>query len=297
MACPSLNFRMWAGLGSILVAALTSFAAASFVASSRARAQDQSDKLPSGESILDKYVEATGGADAYRKATNRKITGTMNIPSQGQTMKLTSYGAPPVRSYTLIESESFGQVEDGADGAVAWQIHPMLGGPRIKEGAERDQAMRDAMFNSELEWRSVYAKAECVGIENVGEVRCYKLQLTPHGENAGQEMAWYAVDTSLLVKRESTMETPMGRFPMTLRFDDYKTADGILFPHRMTVVQMNVEVVFTTDSVAHNVEIPAGRFDLPEGVRQLLAETKAKASGASSNTDGKPDEESPKDPK
>ncbi|NOT01808.1 MAG: hypothetical protein HOP29_14400 [Phycisphaerales bacterium] len=296
------NVRTWTGSVRIVGALATSLVVAfPLLTPPFARAQDPAEKLPSGESILDKYVEVTGGAAAYRKLTNRKLTGTMNIPSQGLTMKLTSYGASANKSYTLIESEAFGQIEFGTDGKVAWQIHPVMGGPRIMEDAERDGAMREATFNADLEWRSIYAKVECVGMENVGETPCYKVQITPNGENAKPETAWYAKDTSLLVKRDSIAESPMGEIPTSLLFDDYKKVDGVLFSHRQTVTQMGSEINFTTDSLAHNVEIPADRFDLPEGVKQLLAEAEKAKSGGPKDADKKPDDtekhEKPDDPK
>ncbi len=72
--------------------------------------------LPSGEAVIAKYVEATGGRAAYEKIHNTVSTGRMMMPAQGIEGKVTMYEADPSKNYTAVEIPGIGLVEDGTDG-------------------------------------------------------------------------------------------------------------------------------------------------------------------------------------
>ena len=85
---------------------------------------------PQGETVLDKYVDATGGPDAYKKINNRLSKGylTMDAMPGGAAMKttMTSYEARPNKNYALLEGGPMGKVESGTDGEIAWQMTDRL---------------------------------------------------------------------------------------------------------------------------------------------------------------------------
>ena len=71
------------------------------------------DDLPKGETVLDKYVEATGGKAVYSKIHNETTTGTMEFKAMGLKGKLTSYAAEPDKRYTEISLEGIGKIQEG----------------------------------------------------------------------------------------------------------------------------------------------------------------------------------------
>ena len=94
----------------------------------------QEEKLPPAEQVLEDFVKATGGRKAYEKTHNTQVEGTFEMPAMGIKGKLTSWTAAPNKSYTLIEGEGLGKMEEGCDGTVAWSTSLMTG-PQIAEGA------------------------------------------------------------------------------------------------------------------------------------------------------------------
>ncbi|MHC4416913.1 MAG: LolA-like protein [Planctomycetota bacterium] len=227
--------------------------------------------LPAADVILDGYIEATGGKAAHGKVINRVTKASMDIAAQGITLDLTSYSARPNRKYSLIESDVFGKIEKGTDGTTVWEISAMMG-PQIKEGQEKTDFLREAMFDRMIMWRDVYKKAECVGIETVSDKPAYKVVLTPEG---GKPQTLYFDQASkLLVKLDITAETSMGVFPAETFFEDYREVGGILHPFRTRIVTMGQERVLTIDSIEQNVDLPSDRFDLPEEIRALLEDKK-----------------------
>jgi len=232
----------------------------------------QEEKLPKAEQILDKYVEVTGGKAAYEKLNNHIIKGTFEFVGMGIKANMTIYNAKPDKVYVLLESEAIGRIEEGTNGEVVWEISAMTG-PRIKEGQERIDALRDATFNSELHWRKLYKKVECVGMETVDDKPCYKVVMTP---NEGKpQTSYFDKESNLLVRDDAIIDTPMGSIPIESYPSDYKKVDGILMPHKASIKVMGQERLLIIESVEHNVKMPADRFKLPDDIQTLVDKAKA----------------------
>src|ERR1700719_3951998 len=94
------------------------------------------EPLPKAEELLDKFVEATGGKAAYEKVHNEKWTGTFEFVGKGVKGVITSYRSEPSKTYTRVDLEGIGAIEDGTDGETAWTLSAIQG-PHIKQGDER----------------------------------------------------------------------------------------------------------------------------------------------------------------
>ncbi|MCP4659170.1 MAG: hypothetical protein GY856_27485, partial [bacterium] len=229
---------------------------------------------PKAEEILDGYVEATGGEAAYAKLTNRVGKATIELAAQGITFSTTIYHARPNKLYSVAEAEAFGKIESGTDGDVVWEINLMTG-PQIKEGEERAFLLRSSALDSVVNWREYFKEVEYAGQETIDERPCHKIVLTP--EEGKPETRYYDQESHLLVKIEMTLQLPMGPIPMEVYSSDYRAVDGILMAHRARVLTMGMERIVTTESIEHNVELPADLFDLPGEIQALLAEEESPA--------------------
>src|ERR1700757_4780405 len=99
------------------------------------------DTLPTGEAILDKYIEVTGGKAAYEKKISEVSTGVMEFTGKAVKAHIPGYQAAPNKSYTVVEIDGIGKMEEGTDGTVAWE-RSALKGPRIKTGEEKAVSLR-----------------------------------------------------------------------------------------------------------------------------------------------------------
>lgn len=233
-----------------------------------APAAQAEDRLPSGAKILDDYVRNTGGKAAYKRLKNSLMKATFSMPAMGMTMSLTKYAAEPNNSYTRLESDMMGVVEEGTNGDVVWSKHPMMGN-NIKSGSDRDQSLRQAFFHEMLKWREIYKEAKCVEIAEFEGESCYKVVITPKiGEDFTE---YFETDTGLQRGTELTIENPMaGKMSMTVILEDYKEVSGILYPHTITQRLPQMEMILTVESIEHNVDIPKDRFALPADILELL---------------------------
>jgi len=229
--------------------------------------------LPKAETVLDQYDEVTGGREAYKKIQTEITTGSVEFVGKGVKATLTSYKRAPNKSYSVMELQSVGAIEQGTDGEIAWEKSVMQGA-RIKSGEERASAFREAAFNAA--WREQFKKAETSGVETVGGRECYKLVLTPN--EGSPETRYYDTKTHLLLKVTKIVKMPMGEIPAEFSLSDYRDVGGILIPHRILQSGLGQEFLVQIDRVQQNAQIPASRFDLPEDVKALAQKSKGVSS-------------------
>ena len=229
------------------------------------------DDLPKGSDILDKYVVATGGKEAYEKVKNRVMTGTMEIGQASIKGNIAIYQAPPNKMLMTAELPGVGKIEEGTDGTTVWERNPLTG-PRVKTGEEKAKGLRDATFDAEVNWRKVYKKAECVAEEKVDGKPCYKVELTmPEGQ---VRTAYYDKQSNLLVKTVSNEKSPMGNITVESILSDYKKVDGIFIPHKVRQKMAGQEIAIVLEKIEQNVKLPDNRFDLPEDIKKLADKDK-----------------------
>jgi len=227
----------------------------------------QDEALPKAETILDRYVEVTGGKAAYEKRKNEIAMGTIEMKAQGLKGSMTRYSAEPAEEYSIVEIEGVGKIEEGIDKGVAWDKNPMLG-PRIKSGAEKAQGLREATFNSPLHWRELNSKVETVGTETIDGELCYKVLLTP--TEAPPETMYFQKKSGLAVKTMAIAVSAMGEAPVEVIASDYKNFGGVLAPSKITNKTAQIEFVITLQDVKTNQPIPPDRFEPPAEIKALL---------------------------
>ena len=225
------------------------------------------DALPPGASLMDRYVEVTGGKAAYENHKSAIEYGHMEFAALGLKGTLVIYSVDPDQYYSSADLEGVGKLEMGVSGGVAWENNPLTG-PRVKAGEERLQALREARLNSSYHWRDLYQKAETTGSETVEGEDCYKVALTPA---AGKPVIMYFGKKSGLLKKTTLVAaSQMGDIPAELIAQEYKVFDGILTPSKVLQKAAGQDFTITIDSVQDDVRIPPGRFALPPEIQALL---------------------------
>jgi hypothetical protein len=229
--------------------------------------------LPKAETILDHFVEVTGGKAAYQKHTHEKMTGTILVPEVGMTGTLTRYAAAPDQEYSALQLGPLGKAESGFSNGVAWEKNAITG-PRVKNGDEKAQAEREARFNSQVDWRKVFAKVETTGSEAVNGEDCYKVQVTPM--LGKPETQFYSKKSGLLLKTVTVAVSPMGEIPVEVEVSDYKTFDGVLLPTHSKSKMGPQHLDITITDMSFDQTIPAELFNLPGEIKTLLDKAAAK---------------------
>lgn len=225
--------------------------------------------LPTVDQVLNRYLEATGGRTAYEKVKSETSVGTMEMKAQGIKGRMAGYRRAPNLSYSIVEIDGVGKIEEGVSNGVVWEMSP-LAGPRVKSGEEGAFAKREATVNKDLNWRDVYAKAEVTGEETIDGVACYRVVLTPK-EDGRPETRYYDKQTGLMKRMLVVAATQMGDLPVETTVSAYKQFGELKAATRIVTKMASQEMVVTISSVEFNKEIPASRFEPPADIKAILA--------------------------
>jgi len=226
--------------------------------------------LPTAESLIQRFVDASGGASAYAKAKSVAMEGTVEIEGRNisGTVVIAQAGE---KSYTSMDFMGIGKVEEGYDGETGWQ-NSALQGPRLLEGEEKAAARRASNLSLFTAWREDYTAAKTLGSEDIDGRPAWKVEMTP--KEGKPENYFFDRESGMLTGIGITLSSPLGEIATQVLLADYRLTNGIRTPFRMTQQAFGQNIVMEFSKVAYNAPIPAGRFDLPPAVKALVAKRK-----------------------
>ena len=222
--------------------------------------------LPAGESIMDRFVEATGGVEAYKKLNNVGMKGSVDMTAMGIKGDVTIYSAAPNLNLTEMTIPGLGKMQEGVDGKLAWSYNAMQG-PSIKSGAEAEQELNSAHFRTE-EWRTQYSRVETQGLDSVDGEECYRVMLTP---KAGPPIFnCYSRNSGLLLKSTITTISEMGTMEVDTILRNYKKVGDFTMPFQLVQGVAGMTVTINFSEITFNADIPMSIFDPPAEVKALI---------------------------
>lgn len=241
----------------------SSFTLALLVLSTGALADTE---LPHARELVDRHIEAVGGAAAMEAQLESTVTGRFGMPAAGLEGSLMIASRPPASRVMKVELPGIGMIHTGYTDGQAWSVDPFLG-PRLLEGkelaAQKEANEPGGMMRSD-EFVESMTTTE---LAEYNDQACYKVEIQ---WRSGRESSdCYSVDTGLLIASESTEESPMGVMEMTSLFSDYENFGDVQLPKTTQVMVMGQEQRIEIDSV--EFETPsAEHFELPAAIETLL---------------------------
>lgn len=270
---------------SLLATALLGLPATAQVASEAEPAQETA--LPPARSLIDKYLEATGLGQASPRQQSRHTKGTIEIAGLGNAGDIQVYQARPARTLAIMTLPGIGEMRQGCDGEVAWSYIEMMG-PQIKEGNERELALLDAEFDSDMFPDARFEVLETVERTRFADQDCYKVRTVYKpfpGEDARanidvrERFEYFNAESGLRVGTTMKQLNGTDAIPVEVRYADYQRMGDLLLPMRVEQEAAMQRVVIKMTSVEIN-SVPEGIFDLPEEIRALLPEERAAPGGS-----------------
>ncbi len=247
-------FLLTAGLS------LPALAQAEATASGAAQPAEAAADLPDGFEILERHVEAIGGAEAGKKLEGLRMTGTMAMPAMGMNGTIIVSGAPPAKQLLEISITGFGNMVQGTDGERAWASQPG-GQPVIVPDAQAQDMIESADFHARYSPRERYESATTTGTEDLGGTECYVVELVSVGGT--ESIGYYNIETGLQHAEKTRTAPGSDTFGNEVTFLDYKEFDGMKFPTKLMLTQQGFQQELTFETVELNPEFDAGTFDAP----------------------------------
>jgi hypothetical protein len=245
----------------------------------------QAPGQPTAEQILDKYIQAVGGAQRLAGLTSYIAHGTsVGFGGFGGGGQVQIFAKAPDQRTTLIE---FKDAPDRGDsirtfnGRAGWIKTPLA---VLKEyqisGGDLDGFRLDAQlaFPGQIKqilknWRvSLPSTIEDLPGPSSQTSQQPELQLGSHdvqvvqGDRPNGVVATLCFDSKsgLLLRELRYSRSPIGRVPTQIDYSDYRDVNGIKMPYRLTFAWLDGRDSIEIKDVQVNVPIPEAKFGTPE---------------------------------
>ena len=216
---------------------------------------------PTVDSILTKFVAASGGKAAMEKVKTR--TTKADMEGMGSSSAWVLSAKAPNRQRSEFTVPVLGEVIDGFDGKIAWTKNQS--GIRVKEGDELAKIRRDADFYRELNFKTLYPGLAYKGSAQVDGKEVYVLESKPSATS--KERFSFSAKSGLLIRQESEFESAQGKISLNIRLGDYRVFEGINYPYslqfKMNAGGQELEFVIKVKEVKHNLTIEDAKFAKP----------------------------------
>lgn len=197
--------------------------------------------MPSVDSILEKYIAASGGKGAFEKITSRVSTGTVEMTALDMKGTAEFDEQSPNMSTLLIDAPGLGVMQRTFDGSRAWLQDPLQGFIRFT-GLGLELAKAGAVFNKQTKLKELYPSAVLIGKEKLAGKDTYVVQM-------GFEKWFFDAEGGLLLRKGNTY------------YEDYREVDGVKLPFRMREdVFSGVGLIYQLTEIKHNVKIDSSKF-------------------------------------
>jgi Photosynthetic reaction centre cytochrome C subunit len=221
---------------------------------------------PPATQILDKYIQAVGGAQRWAGVTSFIATGTsLGYEGLGGGGSFTILGQRPNKRTTQIEFKEHperGNSTRTFDGKAGWIKSPRsLLGQYELTGTELDGARLDAQLAFPDQIKTALTNWRVGQLESMGDKDVQVLQGSgPRGLLA---TFYFDKDSGLLLREVRYGTSPIGHVPTQMDFSDYRDVNGVKFPFKYTFSWLDGKDSFQLSQVRTNVPVDVAKFGKP----------------------------------
>jgi photosynthetic reaction center cytochrome c subunit len=219
---------------------------------------------PSADQILEKYIQALGGAQKLAGLTGFAAKGTVDgYDTYHMKVPLELYAKAPRRRMMIYHTQNGDATTtfDGRSGWIAAYDKPVRLLPLLP-GAELDGARLDAdlcfpagIKQALTQWR--------VGFP-VTTIEDHAVNVI-QGMGAGgtRVKLYFDVESGLLARQVRYADTPVGMVPTQVDYSDYREVAGVKMPFHVVVTWTDGQSIIQLNEVQPNVAIDAAKFAQP----------------------------------
>ena len=218
---------------------------------------------PSAGQILDKYINAIGGADRLTRITSIAAKGTYEAYTDRVKHPVEIFAKAPGQRATIVHAPD-GNITTIFDGRNAWIGAPLNERPvpvLALAGGDLDAARLEAALAFPARIRQTLS-AWRAGLPATIEDRDVQVV---QGTTAGRLPATFYFDaqSGLLVRLVRYADSAVGRIPMQTDFADYRDVSGVKMPFRWTATWLDGRSTIQLSDLQVNVPIAPARFVKP----------------------------------
>jgi photosynthetic reaction center cytochrome c subunit len=213
--------------------------------------------LPSADKIVERYLQAMGGADAAARISTRVQKGTLTVGiAQFPVEVLTKRPANRVTTVRFPNGESV----TGFNAQVGWLSTPGHGFHEMSS-AEVDASRMDAYPQFAIDLSQTFRELRVQQQETVDGRPTYVV--SGIREKSPPVQLYFDQESGLLIRLLRYVDTPLGLNPTQIDYADYRQEGGVRTPFRWTVVRPGGRFTIQIDQMQQNVPIDDEKFVKP----------------------------------
>jgi photosynthetic reaction center cytochrome c subunit len=225
---------------------------------------EQAPNAPSADQVLDKYIQALGGAQRLASHTSFVAKGTYEAAyGDREKRPVEVFAKTPGQRTTIIHTLG-GDSITTYDGRAGWIAAPatdmpvpvlaLSGGDLDAAKVEADLSFPARVKQALSEWR--------VGFPTT--IDDHEVQIV-QGTSAGRFAVklYFDKESGLLVRLVRYSDSPVGLNPIQIDYADYREVSGVKMPFRWTTTWLDGRSTIELSEVQRNVSIDAAKFARP----------------------------------
>ena len=239
----------------------------------------------SAESILDRFIQASGGAQRLAALTSISARGTaVGFGGFGGNGTVELVAKAPDKRATIIlfkaETNRGDQIRT-YDGAAGWVRTPLnVVGEFQLVGSDLDGAKVDAQLSFPGQIKSIFTNLKSGPPTTITDLPAPTSQSSVLQGAVGNQShvvdvvqgtgprgllvtLYFDQQTGLLLRELRFGLSPIGRVPTQIDFGDYRDVNGIKLPFRMTYAWLDGRDAIVLDEVRTNVAVDEAKFGRP----------------------------------
>jgi photosynthetic reaction center cytochrome c subunit len=213
---------------------------------------------PTADQLLEKFIQASGGAGAIDKITTRVMKGTIDFG--GKSLPIDIYSRNPEQRISFTHMP-------GGDSVTAFNGHEgWMGSPgrpiREMHGSDLDAAAMDADLRLPTHLKSMFSNIRVKGSEKLGDRDAYVVV----GERtaATPVILYFDKDSGLLLRLVRYGDTALGWLPTQIDYADYRETNGVKTPYRWTLARPSGRFTIQVTELQQNVPVDDSKFVKPQ---------------------------------
>jgi photosynthetic reaction center cytochrome c subunit len=218
---------------------------------------------PSADQVLDKYIQALGGASQLAALTSFVGKGTYKGYDDPEPLRFEVFGKAPGQRATIVHTVD-GDSTTTYDGRSGWLAAPVSQRPvpvLALAGGDLDGVRLDAELSFPARVKQALGQWR-VGFPTTIDDR--EVQVV-QGTSAGGVLAtlYFETQSGLLTRVLRYADSPVGRIPTQIDYADYRAVAGVKMPFRWTVTWLDGRSTIELSEIQPNVPIDAATFGRP----------------------------------
>jgi hypothetical protein len=223
---------------------------------------EQARTSPTPDEVLDRYLQAIGGAARAAALTSFTATGTsLGYGPDGEKRPLEIFAQAPDRRSVVVRGAE-GDSVTTFNGRSGWIAAPFRPVPVLAlAGGDLDGLRVDAELSFPARIKEIATRWRVGLPASIGGRDAHVVQ----GTSAGglTVTLYFDAESGLLVRQIRYVESPVGRLPTQIDYADYRDVAGVKVPFAWTRTWLDGRDTIELTDVRANASVDSARFDRP----------------------------------